>query len=164
MAVGRQVEGLRSRSRCRRPSPCTSPVSLSITTTEAVGAIAGERALSDSCAAFCMSRSSALWIWRPPPKALAGAVEVDQLLAQPGGEVGGRESSRRRLDVGGGRDGRAGSPSLYSVLGDVALVQHVLQHQVAASVARPAGSPAGEKAEGEAMIPASIAASWGVST
>ena len=60
-----------------------------------------------------------------------GAVEVDDLLAQPGGEVGGERVVRRALDVRGDRDLRGG-PFVVLRLGDVALVEHVLQHQVAA--------------------------------
>jgi hypothetical protein len=62
---------------------------------------------------------------------LAGAVLVDQLLAQPGGEVGGLGVDLGRLDVGGGGHGGA-DPLGVLLFGYVALVEHLREHLVAA--------------------------------
>ena len=108
----------------------TPPVGLSSTTTEAVGATPESvRLTRSSSAAFCRSQvERRCGLCSPPPKASTGAVAVDQLLAQPGGEVGGlgvdASAARCRRRPG---SGLLDALRLYSLLGDVALFAHVLR-------------------------------------
>ena len=96
---------------------------------------------------------------RAPGAELAAAELVDDLLLDPGGEVGVLRVLARGRDVGA-RGQALGRGGVVLRLVDQALLEHAVAARRCGACAASAGCATGSKPLGEATMPASSAASW----